>query len=281
MVSFEAFRVLSWLAGDPQSPRPPEEVCPEAHQRAVYDELADARLVQDTLTDGGINFNFVLSGRGQVEARKAAAVYSVELAQRRVLEWLRTNSVLDGLLGSDLAADYSGRLSEEEITEAAEELEDLRLVKGRKQADGTFFIVEITPAGRRALRGPSPISGRSSEPTSVTTSFAANNYGNQNIGNQNVGGADAVMSAEVTQNQGISLTDAVAVLEQLRSVIVATPDLDPIDRDEIVGEVDGLIRKASKYGLTWLKKAVVAFSDELAAVCGPAMVDQFLPQITG
>ena len=282
VVSFEAFRVLWWLAGGPDSPRPPDELCPKPNQRAVYDELAHAGLVRDTLTDGDINFNFVLSERGQVEARNVAAVYRVELAQRRVLEWLRTSSDLDGLLGSDLAADYSGRLTEEEINEAAEELEDLRLVKGRKLADGTFFFVETTPAGKRALRGPSPISGRPPGPMSVTTtSVAANNYGNQTIGNQNIGGAGAVMSAEVTQNQGISLTEAVAVLEQLRSAILAAPGVDPAGRDEVVAEVDGMIRKASKYGLSWLKKAAVAFSDEVAAVCGPAMADQFLPQITG
>lgn len=160
MVDYPAFRVLHWLSTvTVEQQHPPAEVCPLEDQQDVYDELTHAGFIEETATLDG-SFSFILSGDGKSAARRARSEYRPELARRCVLSYLDDAggpAQRAGLQDSDWAEDYTGRLTAREIDEAADDLAHLQLIDGTRQASGAFYIFRITPAGRRALRGPAPI----------------------------------------------------------------------------------------------------------------------------
>jgi hypothetical protein len=203
-------------------------------------------------------------------------MYRHELALRRVLEWRSVTSDLDPARFqlSDAADDFSGRLSVREIRDATEYLVDLGLLKGRKQANGEFFYMEITPKGRAAAQRSSLIDEASSASSGPITHISADNYGTMNVGNQIIGGQGHTITANLTQ--GASLDEVLEAINKLRSDVEAAPGIDDEDRDELLEEIDTLTAKAGKRGLDWAKATLLALGTQLATTAGQGLADQAL-----
>ncbi|QSE77690.1 hypothetical protein [Rhodococcus koreensis] len=272
-LSFGSMRALRWLADTPQAATLPENVVPRDEARSVYDELRSQGIVADTLTMNGTpegDFDFIVTAQGSVEARLVRRIYRAELAQRRVLEWLRSSTSLNGLATSAAAADFTGPLTHEEISEAAHELHDRQLLDGRTQANGEFVYLEIKSAGRAALRSPRPISNLDGQRASITT-ISANNYGSTTIGNQVVGGQSHAITANMAS--GLSLSEALEAIEQLRARVASAP-VDKDDLDDVLEDIDGVLAKGAKRGLAWLRDALQPVATQIASVCGQELADR-------
>ena len=275
-MTFRALRALRWLADHPQSAALPSDVVPPGDARAVFDELQTTGLIENTLTIGGGqdgDYDFLLTSRGTVEARNTIDTYRAELVQRRVLEWIQTHTTLEGLVGSAADTDFSGALTAEEVSQAAQELADAGLLSGRKQANGEFFYLEITSAGRAALRSPYVLdqSGAGASASSVTH-VSADNYGTMTVGNQVIGGQGHTVTANLTQ--GSSLDEVLAAIRQLRSDVASAEDVDPSEREETLDDIDDLLAKGPRRGLAWIKATLLAVGTQLASAFGQGLADQ-------
>lgn len=246
MTDYPAFRVLHWLStvtSDHQ--HPPAEVCPVEDQKDVYDELAHAGLVEETETLDG-SFSFILSAAGRDAARRVRREYRPELARRCVLAFLDNAggpAQRPGLEDSHWADDHTGALTEQEINEAADDLEDLRLISGTRTIDDEFYIFKITSAGRRALRGPAPIGGgdnmsASTSHTTTTTTVTGNH--NQIAAGTN-GTIHQAMSRDTTTTTTYeNIGDIVRVLlEQLPQLPLNQVDMADIrdDAEVVLAEI--------------------------------------------
>lgn len=249
MIDYPAFRVLRWLSTDTaDNQHPPYEVCPAEDQKGVYDELLHAGLIQDTETMDG-SFSFVLSLEGRSVARRTVREYRPELARRCVLSFL--NAVGDfaerrGLEDSEWATDYTGALTAREIDEAADDLETLQLIKGTRQAGGAFYIFAITPAGRRALRGPAPIGDatNSLSDTHLHTSTNTTVTGDNNQIAAGIHGAvDQAMSIDSSTTVAADYQNIEKVirdlLDQLPRLSLDEPDEEDLrsDAQTVLGEI--------------------------------------------
>lgn len=271
-ITYRAMRALHWLGDNPRSVVLPEDVCASADARIVYDELESLQLIEATLTADG-SFDFLSTATGSRQARNLRDSYRAELAQRRVLEWVRNHNTLSGLVHGDLGADFSGVLTDVEVAEAAQELDDRGLLKGSKQANGEFFYLEVTSTGRSALRSPYPINASAGVSGAPVTNISADNYGTMTVGNQVLGGQGHTVTANVTQ--GVALEEALEAIGRLRDA-VASADADPAEREEVLDDIDGLLRKGTKRGLAWLKTALIPVANHLASVYGQELADQAL-----
>lgn len=262
-MSFEAMRALRWLADNPRAAALPEDVVVRTDARSIYDELHSQGLIAETLTMNGTedgDFDFILTPHGMTVARQVRRAYRAELAQRRVLEWLRTNYSLDGLATDPMAHDFTGSLTKSELDEAASELVDANRLTGHTRADGKFFHLELKPSGRAALRADSPISDPNGRAAGTVTTNTANNYGT--IANQVVGGSGHTVTSNVTS--GISIEQALEALQQIRES-VATAPVDDFVRADVIEDIDGVIAKGMRRGLAWIKQALVPIATHVRA----------------
>jgi hypothetical protein len=289
MIDYPAFRVLYWLSTvTPEDQHPPAAVCPLEDQRDVYDELAYAGLIEEAATLDG-SFGFILSGKGKTEARRLRREYRPELARRCVLSFLADADALAqrrGLEDSDWADDYTGRLTAREIDEAADDLAHLQLIDGTRRAGGWFYVFKITPAGRRALRGPAPIGDTASTAanthlhTSTTTNVTGDN-------NQIAAGIDGQVSQTMSVDNSYTVAAGYENVDQIvRNLLDQLPllPLNESDQDDlrddaqvVLGEIlaDEPDRKAIRRALnglrgllspllTGINQAVTAESAEIA-----------------
>ncbi|MGW4354619.1 hypothetical protein ACWELJ_21320 [Nocardia sp. NPDC004582] len=277
MITFRALRALYWLYEHQNRSVEalPADVVPPEDARAVYDELVTQGALEDTATMGG-GFDFYLTPVGRVQARNARDTYRHELALRRVLEWMSTtDSDLARLELSAAADDFSGRLSHREIRDATHYLVDRGLCTsgGSTRADGEYFHVEITPTGRAAARRPQLID-QDSGPNGPITNVSADNYGTMTVGNHVIGGQGHTMTANVTQ--GASIDEVLKAIGQLRDEIEAAPGISDEDRGELIEEVDNLLAKGAKWGLSWMKAALAALGTQVATTGGQELANQVL-----
>lgn len=248
MVTYPAFRVLSWLANAAgTSQNPPPDVILAEHVEGAFDELLSLGLIEDTRTNDG-SFSFIPTGDGRVAARRARTDYRAELAQRCVLTHLQDGEFasLDGLETSSLADDYDGRLTDREIADAADDLADLSFIEGQRRGDGRFYLAHLTPAGRRALRGPSPLgssnaaSAHSTQHYSTTTTITGDN--NQ-VATSTHGAVSQTMSVDNSTSVAPGYEEIARILHDLLATLprlpVPEPDQEAL-RDEaaaVLGEV--------------------------------------------
>lgn len=241
MLSFPAFRTLHWLGTAQPGQQPPDEVCPAAEARAVFDELVHHGYSENTADLSG-GFEFFLTTAGRAAAHQYRAEYRPEVARRAVLAYLYDAgdyTGLDELENTAWAADYTGQLTDRDIAEAAADLDHLGMITGTRRAGGRFHIASITPTGRTALRGPSPIGATGSAPTSSThysTSNITTITGDHNQVASGVGG-DVTQHASTDNSTTI---DYQAVDERIQALLADLPNLgaDPTTATDIQTTVE-------------------------------------------
>lgn len=278
-LTFRALRALRWLSDNPQSGSLPDDVCPSDDAFAVYQELSDSGYIHPTLSTDG-SFDFILTSVGTVHARNARESYRAEMLLRRVLQWLSSNSSTQGLVGSSSGEDFTGALTPLEVRHIADELEELGMLKGSKQANGEFFYVAVTSTGRRALRNPfTPFTSPPSDRASVTniSKISSDNYGTMTVGNQVLGGQGHTNTATVNVTEGLTLGEALDALRVLRDdVAVAAGNADQEELDDVLDDIDGMLRKGAKRGIDWLRSALAVASSQIATVAGQEFANRAL-----
>lgn len=277
-LTFRALCALRWLSDNPQSASLPDDVCPNADASAVYSELSELGYIHHTATTDG-SFDFILTSAGSVHARNARESHRAEMLARRVLQWISSHNSTQGLVESPLGEDFTGAVTPLEIRHTAEELEELGMLTGRKQANGEFFYVETTPAGRRALRDSYPFLASPSDRASVTnvSKISSDNYGTMTVGNQVLGGQGHTNTATVNVTAGMTLDEALEALRVLREDMAgAVVDADEEDFDDVLDDIDGILRKGAKRGMDWLRSALAVASTQIATVAGQEFADRAL-----
>ena len=241
MLSFPAFRTLHWLSATEFGQHPPDEVCPADDARAVFDELVGLRYIEDSSDYSG-GFGFVLTDAGRAAAHRLRGEYRPEVARRAVLTHLNEAGGLvglDGLENTESAQDFTGPVTDRDIAEAADDLEYHGMITGQRQGNGRFYLARITPAGRTALRGPSPIGASGGVPmtsTHYSTSNTTTITGDHNQVATGVGG-DVTQRASTDNSTTI---DYQAVDERVQALLADLPNLgaDPTTTTDIQTTVD-------------------------------------------
>ncbi|MER2087932.1 hypothetical protein [Rhodococcus sp. (in: high G+C Gram-positive bacteria)] len=277
-LTFRALCALRWLSDNPQSDSLPDDVCPTSDAFTVYEELSGLGYIDRTATMDG-SFDFILTSAGSVPARNARESHRAEMLARRVLQWISSYNSTQGLVESSLGEDFTGALTPLEIRHTAEELEELGMLTGSKQANGEFFYVETTSVGRRALRDPYLILASPIDRTSVTniSKISSDNYGTMTVGNQVLGGQGHTNIATVNITAGMTLNEALEALRVLREDMAgAVVDADQEDLDDVLDDIDGILRKGAKRGMDWLRSTLAVASTQIATVAGQEFADRAL-----
>ncbi|UAK39456.1 hypothetical protein K8O93_07240 [Gordonia bronchialis] len=241
MLSFPAFRTLHWLSTAQFGQHPPDEVCPANDARPVFDELVGLRYIEDSSDYSG-GFGFVLTDAGRAAAHRLRGEYRPEVARRAVLSHLNEAGGLvglDGLENNGWAQDFTDPLTDRDIAEAADDLEFHGMIAGQRQGNGRFYLARITPAGRTALRGPSPIGATGGVPatsTHYTNSTITTITGDHNQVAAGIGG-DVTQHASTDNSTTI---DYQAVDERIQALLADLPNLgaDPTTANDIQTNVE-------------------------------------------
>lgn len=236
MLSFPAFRTLLWLGTQQPGQQPPEEVCPADDARAVFEELVGMGFSENTADLSG-GFDFFLTAEGRTAAHRFRGEYRPEVARRAVLSHLNeAGGELVGLDGLEASVrDYTGPFTDRDIAEAADDLEHHGMIAGQRQANGRFYLARITPVGRTALRGTSPIGtttgGAPMSSTHYSTSHITTITGDHNQVAAGVGG-DVTQHASTDNSTTI---DYQAVNERVQALLADLPNLtaDPVTMTDI------------------------------------------------
>lgn len=267
-MTFNAERALRWLIDQPgqQASTVPDDVVPPSLAEPVYSELQLADLVHATLTLDG-QFDFILTTRGRVEANRMRESYRSSLAQRRVLEWLAAHPETspEALMKSEGAADFTGPLSEREVSLAVEELESGGYLEGTKAWGGSMIRARLTAAGQRLLRNQMSLDQVQLSGGMTTMNVSADNYGTQHIGNQAIGGQGHSMTAHIGSE--VSVEDILAALSQFRNH-VEDADLPADEKQDLLEEIGAIESRGPRRGPEWVRAQLNALSSAVAGTLG-------------
>lgn len=267
-ITFPAERSLRWLIDQPDGHAPtiPEEVVPSEMLLAVYDELAEEKLIHETMTTDR-SFDFFLTSRGRAEANRMKSTYRHSLAQRKILDWLvqhPDSSPMD-LLETPSADDFSGRLTHDEVVQAADELDHEGYIKGMKAWGSEMLRANLTSNGHRLHRSQMSIDQVNQAGGMTTMNVSANNYGNQTIGNQSFGGSGHTLNADFSSQT--SPEDIAQVVEQFRAALHGASGAAE-EKQDLVGEVNDIEKRLPKRGPSWALQALQLVATAALPVIG-------------
>ncbi|AGN18133.1 hypothetical protein J433_09942 [Corynebacterium glutamicum MT] len=267
-ITFPAERALRWLIDQPkyQASSLPEEVVPVKEQYFVYRELLNLSLAQET-HDIDKNFSFWLTDRGAVEANRLRNSYRYSVAQRKVLDWCRShpNSSPEEILQTSQAQDFSGILTQAEVVQAANELNDKGYIDMREASGGFILFARLTSDGEQLYRQNMSIDQVNSPRGASTMNISANNYGQQTIGNQTLGGQGHTVTAHLSIDQ--SSADINHLLEAVREVIEKS-DAPTEEKQDFVNEVADIEKRKSKRGREWALRSLELLVNSALPILG-------------
>ncbi len=277
-ITFQAERVLRWLADQPHQSIPqtqiPEEVLQPDQVRGVYDELVNADFINPNTQDISGAYSFYLTTGGRVMADSIKRKYRPSLAQRRVLEWLHNqqSAAPSGLLETPLANDFDGTLTEAEVKQAAQELKDGGFIIATESFGGGMTRAELTSSGNNLYRNGMSI--EQSQPSGqVTTNITANNYGQQTIGNQAVGSQVGTMHSQTST--GFGGEEIVRELEALRAT-VKSAQISEQEQKDLLEQISLIKRQMDRQGPNWVRDILHALAASAAKILGEQAVSGLL-----
>lgn len=278
-LSFNAERALHWLSleENASSQHIPSDILSRREQRRAYLELRQQGLLYDGEdTDG--NFNFLLNSNGELAGHQIQDVYRNSLAQVQILDWLNStnqNDSIQRILETDFIEDFSGKLTLEEIQQAAHELQNEGIIKSTKAFGGDMIHPELTEKGRKLHMKKMSLNQEATIEASYTTNF--NTTTNGNVSNINSGGNHVNMEAHTTiNNSGLGAEDLSRLLSELKEVVDRS-SIDDAYARELKEELNDIGDRAPKRSFQWLRSAISTFINEVTrsvgTETGDAMVD--------
>lgn len=281
-LTFNAERALRWLVDQPRGGAVvlPDGIVPDHRRETTYDELLQAGLVLDTRTPDG-RFDFCLTPAGRVEAaRMRDRGYRAALVQRRFLEWLENDSRggPTAFLESTYAQDFTGPITEEELSLGLDELREGQFIAGPEAFGGGIIRAQLTSRGRWLLRSEMSIDQIELQGAATTMNISSNNYGTQNIGAQAVGGQGHAFTGSVTST--VTLPEAVQALDEfIASLNTAEAPKDDLQR--LREDAQHIRSRTDRRGIRWVLDEIKALAEASIPVLGREGAQALLELVSG
>src|SRR5699024_4973665 len=225
-------------------------------------------LIQDTMDIDG-NFSFILTSSGNLRAYQAQDIYRNSLAQFALLQWLSNEGhqgEVRDVLETPFVHDACVALNEDDITQAANELENAGMIEVVEAWGGHLLRPNLTPQGRKLqmLKRSMNEHSNSSEPspTQINTTIEGN------VGNMNSGSNYGSMEAHIhTKNTGISADELASLLHEFKEFI-RDSKVNETEKQELQEEIEELEQKAGRKSFNWIRATVARFLGAVTETIG-------------
>lgn len=285
-LSFNSEKALNWLSLEENTGKQhiPLDILSTSDQYRTYGELVQRHLIQDTVDIDG-NFSFILTSSGNLRAYQVQDIYRNSFAQFALLQWLsneRHQGEVRDVLETPFVHDVSVGLNEDDIIQAANELENAGMIEVLKAMGGHLLHPKLTPQGRKLQMQKRSLNEHSNSAETISTQI--NNTFEERVGNMISGSNYGSMEAHIhTKNTGISPDELTSLLHEFKEFI-RDSKVNETEKLELQEEIEELKQKAGRKSFNWVRATVARFLGAVTETIGEdagkeltALTQQYMP----